>query len=71
MGTPYLEHLNLTVLDVDKAVCFLQTAMPQLEAEPAKSADAGSISAPNTVTWPSKIVTRRVQDRISPTSIRE
>lgn len=28
---PYLEHLNLTVLDVDNAVCFLQTAMPQWE----------------------------------------
>lgn len=31
MGEPYLEHLNLTVLDVDKAVRFLQTAMPELE----------------------------------------
>ena len=31
MGTPYLEHLNITVLDVDKAISFLQTAMPQLK----------------------------------------
>ena len=31
MEAPYLEHLNITVLDVDAAVRFLQTAMPQLE----------------------------------------
>ncbi len=28
---PYLEHLNLTVLDVDRTVRFLQTAMPELQ----------------------------------------
>jgi catechol 2,3-dioxygenase-like lactoylglutathione lyase family enzyme len=28
---PYLEHLNLTVVDVDRTIRFLQTAMPQLE----------------------------------------
>ena len=28
---PYLEHLNLTVLDVDRSLRFLQTAMPDLE----------------------------------------
>ena len=31
MPGPYLEHLNLTVLDVDRALRFLQTAMPQME----------------------------------------
>ena len=31
MEAPYLEHLNITVLDVDAAIRFLQTAMPQLE----------------------------------------
>ena len=28
---PYLEHLNLTVVDVDRTIRFLQTAMPQLQ----------------------------------------
>ena len=28
---PYLEHINLTVLDVDRTVQFLQTAMPALQ----------------------------------------
>jgi catechol 2,3-dioxygenase-like lactoylglutathione lyase family enzyme len=28
---PYLEHLNLTVIDVDRTVRFLQTAMPRLQ----------------------------------------
>jgi catechol 2,3-dioxygenase-like lactoylglutathione lyase family enzyme len=28
---PYLEHLNLTVVDVDRTIRFLQTAMPELE----------------------------------------
>ena len=31
MGRPYLEHLNLTVLDVDRTLRFLQVAMPQWE----------------------------------------
>lgn len=28
---PYLEHLNLTVVDVDRTIRFLQTAMPKLQ----------------------------------------
>jgi catechol 2,3-dioxygenase-like lactoylglutathione lyase family enzyme len=28
---PYLEHLNLTVVDVDRTIQCLQTAMPELE----------------------------------------
>ncbi len=27
----YLEHVNITVIDVDEAIRFLQTAMPDLE----------------------------------------
>ena len=31
MNAPYLEHLNITVLDVDAAIRFLKTAMPEFE----------------------------------------
>lgn len=43
MGASYLEHLNLTVVDIDRTIRFLRTAMPEFEVRGTGADNGGTL----------------------------